>query len=757
LIELKKFQQSSLEKLREYLIELNRVGPKRAFIFVSNQPYDDGSFKEVPNVCIKIPTGGGKTLVACYSIREIIDVTLKNKLEKGIALWFVPSESIKSQTLRKLKNRNDFHRRVLDEYFNNNVKVFSNEEALRIRRDDVGDNLCIVVSSLDAFRKEKKLQNKYKVYQENGELTTHFENLDDDKVLDKDEDGNVINSLANVIRLNNPLIVIDEGHRSKTELSVEFLNDLNPSFIIEFTATPRLENSNVLVNVHSTELKEEKMVKIPIILESVSQWQQAISRGVAKRDELEKLVRTEGEYIRPLVLLQAEQEKESEKKVTVAKIKEFLITEKRIPEEEIAIKTSSKNELDGQDLFSKKCKINYIITVNALAEGWDCSFAYVLISVANIGSRISVEQIIGRIIRLPNATEKKNEALNYSYVFASARNFNEAANQIVSGLESNGYSKSDIVDASDPKLAYESEVRRTVDEDLAAPMMAFENNRLEFSDLIGEDFRLSEQSPDFEFALHYDNDGRIKLDIKEGDRWLRERQTLLHLAYKDKNFSKPELLLWLDKKLRFAMIDKEDKTAFLENVIDIQLKKYSLSELSINRFVLKDRIDDLIQKLLVQRAKKRFDQLLTAGKISVKKFESFPESILISEKIDETFKKNYYEELEMLNKEELDFIRRLDSEALPNLRLWVRNREKKDPFYLQGWQPNKFYPDFVAVTAAGDIIVLEWKGKDRISNEDTSYKIQLAKVWEGLGKGKLYFFLVHVGNVEEVLTRLKEL
>ena len=183
------------------------------------------------------------------------------------------------------------------------------------------------------------------------------------------------------------------------------------------------------------------MVKLPLVLESHSQWQDALLQGVLRREELEKIAKKEKESIRPIALLQAEQEKEDEHKITVSKIKEFLMKDRKIPEEEIAIKTSKNNNLEGIDLFSKGCKIRYIITVNALAEGWDCSFAYVLISVANIGSKIAVEQIIGRIMRMPFAKRRENENLNRSYIFASARNFNESANQIISGLESNGYSR----------------------------------------------------------------------------------------------------------------------------------------------------------------------------------------------------------------------------------------------------------------------------------------------------------------------------
>nr|QBM01132.1 hypothetical protein [uncultured archaeon] len=759
-MELKKYQEKSLEILDRYLKELNDSGPKRAFIYVANNPYNNSFFGEIPCICVKIPTGGGKTLVGCHAVTKIMEITLKNKMDKGIAMWFVPSEAIKSQTLRKLKDRNDMHRKILDSYFDNGIRVFSNEEALKIKKEDIENNLCIVVSNLDAFRKDKRLQSNYKVYQESGNLMAHFQDLGNEKFLEKDEHGTIINSLANVIRLNNPLIVIDEGHRAKTELSIDFLKDLSPCFIIEFTATPRPQ-SNILVDIHSAELKEEKMVKIPIILESVSQWQQAVTRGILKRNELENLAKKEtrdsGDYIRPIALLQAEQEKEGEGIITVGKIKEFLIKEHKIDEEEIAIKTSSKNDLEAVNLFSKRCKIRYIITVNALAEGWDCSFAYLLISVANIGSKISVEQIIGRIVRLPYAKERKIPELNNSYIFASAKNFNEAANNIISGLEKNGYSKTDLINASDKNQKYEFEISRRINEDFSVPVISFEDEPLEFGDLIGEDYIISKENPEFKFETHYDNDGRVKLDILEGDKWIKERQTTLQIVYKDKNFSEKELVLWLDKKLRFHVLDKADKIKFIEKIISYQLKAYSLSELSINRFVLRDKIEEFIEQILIQHAKKKFNVFANSKKISVRAFDKFPDKIIVSEKTNEKFKNNYYEEVGKLNSEELAFIERLDAETMPNLKFWLRNWEKNEIFYIQGWKPNKFYADFLALTKKGNILAIEWKGRDRASNEDTDYKNEAGKMWEKLGNEKLHFFLVHLGNVEEVLNKIKQL
>ena len=734
------------------------MGPKYAFMGITEQPYLDESFGDTPFVCMKIPTGGGKTLVGCHAVNEIMKTALRDKMERGIVMWFVPSEAIKTQTLRKFKDRHDWHRRVLDEAFENGVRVFSNEEALRIRKEDVQDNMCIIISSLDAFRKEKSLQKKYKVYQENGALLSHFENIGDRDDLEKDEEGTIMNSLANVVRMNNSLIVIDEGHKTKTELSIDFLKNLNPSFVIEYTATPR-PGSNILVDISASELKAEEMVKIPIVLESLAQWQNALARGIHQRSELEKDCKKDKfEYIRPIALIQAQPRSKVEQTVTVDEIKEHLLAAK-ISEDEIAIKTSDWNDLEGIDLFSRKCKIRYIITVNALAEGWDCSFAYVLISVANVGAKIAVEQIIGRIIRMPYAKRRGIESLNRSYIFASAKNFNEAATSIISGLERNGYSRLDLVNAStDGTLAKDpKEVSRAFDRDFSVPLMSMDGESLTFEDLVSSDFNLSEQDPKFDFEIHYDSDGRAIIDIEEDNRWHKGKQQMLNLIFKDKNFTKQSLVNWLDKKLRYAILARPDKIAFIDAAVDYQLKTRSLAELSVNRYVLVDRFGEAIHAALENFAMSRFDHFLADGEISVQPFDSFPETILIKQEVPQDFNKNYYEKIDRLNKEEMNFVERLDLDALPNIEFWVRNREKQDPFYIQGWKKGRFYPDFVALTKRGNIVALEWKGSDRLSNEDTAYKTAIGETWAKLGKGKLNFFLVHNGNIEEILESLTKL
>lgn len=755
----KTYQQNAIDTLDQFLGLLKKMKARHAFNEITEKNYNHQWFNDTPFVCLRMPTGAGKTLVACKSVERIMSTILQHKMDTGIVMWFVPSDSIKTQTLKKLRDPKDLHFEVLNDSFDTKFKVFSNEEALAITPEDVRNNLCIVVASLDAFRKDAKIQNKYKVYKENGALMDHFQNLKDESMLEKDSSGTVVNSLANVIRKHNPLVVIDEGHHTQTDLSVAFLSDLKPSFIIEFTATPR-DGSNVLVHTSASELKIEEMVKIPIVLESRTQWEQVVADGIIKRNELEKRAeKLKGEKIRPIALLQAQPKSKTKATVTVEALKQMLL-EKKIPEEQIKIKTSDVDELEGIDLFDKKCDVRYILTVNALAEGWDCSYAYVLISVANLGAKVAVEQIIGRVIRMPNAKKKADEALNRSYVFASAANFNEAASKVIKGLEDNGYSRSDFVGATEEETYSDPlEAKKAIKKKLQVPMMAIGKDKLSFEDLLGDDFELAKQDADFEFPIHYDLDGQATIDITEDNEWLQGKQLSLPYQYLDGEHSQDELVMWLDKKLRFPMITPEDKNLFIEKAINNQMKKHkrSLAELSVNRYLLADRLSVVIGEVLEKHTKKVFADLISKKKISVGLFDEFPSTIALKSPVPKVFNKNLYERIDGINGEERVFVERIDLGALDNIEFWVRNREKVDPFFIQGWKKGKFYPDFVAVTKKGTIVALEWKGEDRISNEDTAYKVEIASEWEKLGKGSQRFFLVHNGNSEEVLTELKKL
>ena len=121
-----------------------------------------------------------------------------------------------------------------------------------------------------------------------------------------------------------------------------------------------------------------------------------------------------------------------------------------VPESAIAVATGDMRELDGIDLFDPHCPIEYIITIEALKEGWDCSFAYVFCSVSRIRSAVDVEQILGRVLRMPYATRRKAAELNRAYAFLSEPETGIAARALVDKLIAMGFEEDEALDNVEP-------------------------------------------------------------------------------------------------------------------------------------------------------------------------------------------------------------------------------------------------------------------------------------------------------------------
>lgn len=211
-------------------------------------------------------------------------------------------------------------------------------------------------------------------------------------------------------------------------------------------ATPRAR-SNIISYVDAARLKASHMVKLPVIVYNHRSSREVISNAIQLRNVLERQAgeerRAGGDYIRPIVLFQAESNTGQEDRTTFDEIKKRLV-HLGIDEHEIAIKTATVNELKDVDLLAPTCPIRYIITVNALKEGWDCSFAYILATIANRHSQVDVEQIVGRVLRQPYARQQHHILLNNSYVLASSVDFINTLNRIVVGLNQAGFSERDM-------------------------------------------------------------------------------------------------------------------------------------------------------------------------------------------------------------------------------------------------------------------------------------------------------------------------
>ena len=446
----KVYQSQVLESIEAYFQACHELpSPSIAFTATTERLWGRGMAYnplpgfpgDMPYFCLRVPTGGGKTWLAAKSAALVNTHLLR--CEHSVILWLVPSKPIREQTLRALRDRHHPYHMALREA--GPVTVLDLDEAKSVTRATLDTSTTIIVATRQAFQVED--EECRKVYQSSGALMHHFDNLAPAQRGELLKDGQGAEqttpySLANVLRLRRPFVVVDEAHNSRTELAFDMLARFRPSGVMELTATPDLERtpSNVLHSVSAAELKAEEMIKLPVVLETEPNWQQCLADAIGRRDALHKLAdeerRAGAAYLRPLVLIQAEPRRAGVETLDFERVRNELISNHRIPAEEIIVATGEERGLEKIEADYKlgiadpACPVKFVITQKALAEGWDCPFAYILVSMASLHSATSVEQLLGRILRQPGASHRENRPLNQSYAFVVSRNFAETASAL---------------------------------------------------------------------------------------------------------------------------------------------------------------------------------------------------------------------------------------------------------------------------------------------------------------------------------------
>ena len=452
-MQLKQYQADVLAVLRRFFEEARMAGPKNAYETITKEPEYaarlgryGGTYSapladlpNVPYVCLRLPTGGGKTILGAHAVAVARDAWVEK--DYPLVLWLVPTKTIRSQTVEALKNTSHPYRQALDEDFDGRVRVFDIADFTHIRPYDLRDHCCIVVGTIQTLR--VKSTEGRKVYAHHEEMEPHFSTgLDATPGLEKLESGGVKFSFANLLHIHRPLMIVDEAHNAVTRLTYEMQTRVNPCAIVEFTATPQ-PKSNILYSVTALELKREDMIKLPIMLSEHDTWQDAVTGAITKRALLAGAAKRDATYLRPIVLFQAQKKNQE---ITVEALKKHLVDVEHIPESAIAVATGDQRELDGIDLFDPCCPIEYVITVEALKEGWDCSFAYVFCSVSRIHSATDVEQLLGRVLRMPYAKRRRTAELNRAYAYLSEPSSGASARALADKLVTMGFEEDEARD-----------------------------------------------------------------------------------------------------------------------------------------------------------------------------------------------------------------------------------------------------------------------------------------------------------------------
>ena len=341
------------------------------------------------------------------------------------------------------------------------VKVLEKDDLFTAA--DVEHYLCVMLISLHSANRQNN-RDFLKMFQDSGRYISFFPDNDDalgdgrlrneyPDLDPPDVDRPVAQSLFNVFKMAHPVIVLDEAHKaygrqgSDSDEFVQSVNRLNPSLVIELSATPSVAKSNFLVDVAGQDLKAEEMIKLPVRVTTFANtdWHHTLGQAHAKLEELDNeavsLQNSQGRYIRPIAMVRVERtgnDQRDSERIHAEDVREYLTQNLGVPSEAVAVQSTASRELDGVDLLSEFSPVRWIITRAALMEGWDCPFAYLLVMLDNTSARRAITQLVGRVMRQPHARLTGREPLDQCYVYCQSTDVNDAVQYVKDALEQEG-------------------------------------------------------------------------------------------------------------------------------------------------------------------------------------------------------------------------------------------------------------------------------------------------------------------------------
>jgi type III restriction enzyme len=776
-------ERAKVEKLREVDRELAEgvdftvTAWKKAATAGSYLPRRNGLNEPLPCFCLKVPTAGGKTLIAT----KVIDLFLTHyrRRQTGLVLWIVPTSQIYRQTYAALKDRDHPYRQALDIASAGRTLVL--EKTSGFSPEDVAENLCVLMLMLPSANRATK--ETLRMFKDSGGFDRFFPPEDDPGAhkallqrlpnLDtfEKESGfwgrQIKTSLGNTLRRLQPLIILDEGHKAYSAGARATLEGFNPSLMVELSATPPKE-SNVLVEISGQDLLKEGMIKLDLHLNNrrSTKWTDTLLAALDHREKLEEKAKeheaNSGLPIRPICLIQVERtgkEQRGSGKIHAEDVREYLIRTRGIPAEQIALKSSEKDELKEVDdvggLLHRDCAIRYIITKSALQEGWDCPFAYVLAILANPSSKTALTQLVGRILRQPYAKKTGVPELDESYVFCFQRRGESLLKEVRQGFAVEGLS--DLRDRIREETAAGG-ISGGAGEVGLRPEFAKAARALVLPAFMvrdGPDWRPAHYEADILSRVPWDQVDIAPLaalpllDVQDKDVELRagldekplgdaERPTKMlpasRTATPDYAFVAGHVLDVMPNPWRGYALAEQAFTALLakhprERVADNFV--FIVEELRKRLEVERDRLAEDVFRRMLQKDEMRF--ILVGENLGFNrlptKLEKKPGERKATREDGGQFVLSLFDHVpaDEMNEYEQKVATYLDEQE-PLLQFWYRNRVRRD-YAVQGWKRGRIFADFTFTTkdveSAAEfdrVFVVETKGLHLKRFTDTDYK-----------------------------------
>ncbi len=355
-------------------------------------------------IVLKSPTGSGKTFMASSLFEELASV---NSDINFCIMWACPGKG-------------ELHKQSFDSV----KKYLGGNPVCTLLEDDFFGSRKYIKNHEIVFINWEKLIQKDK---ETGKWANN---------LMKDQEGHNFIDVIEQTRSNGTkvILVIDESHIGKSSKAriQEFINTIIcPNIVLEMSATPLSEHIDV--EVDPQKVIDEGMIKEDVIVnEGISKEDRSmeetdsellvLEKGYLKREELKKEYEFIGSIVNPLVLIQIPNVDEGEARKLV--IKDFL-REKGITEDNGKLKfwCDDKGHFDKKKIRDLDDETEYLVFKTAVATGWDCPRAQILIKFREGKSETFEIQTIGRILRTAEAKAYNNTLLDNAYIFTNIKEF----------------------------------------------------------------------------------------------------------------------------------------------------------------------------------------------------------------------------------------------------------------------------------------------------------------------------------------------
>ena len=749
---------------------LNWVDPVFAKIQKEYKDKCSNGLKEwYPRIVLKVPTGGGKTLLAVEAIREYHNLFAQKRT--GLVVWIVPTETIYTQTVRRLRDKSNYLRQLLDQCSGNRTLIL--EKGQRLTIQDIEENLVVLFVMIQSISRVNG-KEALKVFQDSGgyesffpsdnrndlhaELLRQFPNLD---YISPAESALPLikTSLGNTVRVAKPLMIVDEIHKVFSEAARHTIDNLNPEMVLGLSATPKVD-MNVVVSITGLELKDEDMVKLDMHIlppagRKENDWKTMVKDIKSHREKLEKdakaLQRGSGIYIRPIALLQVEatgKDQRGRGRVHSLDVKDYL-SDLKVNPDEIAIKTSSQNDIEDVNLFASDCPVRYIITKEALREGWDCSFAYILGIIPNVNSTTSITQLIGRILRQPNAKKTGVKELDESYIYYAKGDTRHMIERVDAGFKNEGLedlmSKVKIKDRGEGGQTKPVKVKKEFKKYPGAfylPVWLMTGNgngsmrRFSYDMDVKAHLNFSEFKPSREqleiisdslsdetkerqgFAVTLDEQGRIR---SSGETMTLDGDAQISVDYLTRRYAEI-----IDNPF-FARRKATEHIDLLRGGLGKEKLRehFSYSASMLHGFLQAEKARQE-EAIFIEALNDR--KLVLAVSDDEKLGYHIPQTDTITvDRMPNIFRYYLFDDVELssMNSLERTVGQILDNQA--KILWWFRNKIGRQWYAIQGWQKHKIRPDFIAAkkNAVGKlelVYIVESKGEHLLGNADSQYK-----------------------------------